>query len=192
MMGEDSKRGERKSSVSEKEENGLVIRYDLRGEEVQKALKIIQKKKRLKKNIVYTALCGAILLINLIDVLFRNHRDPVLFLFIVLCIGILFAIWYLPVLSRKKTAQIIHQNPQIFCLRIYDTYIQIDRMQGEDKIKMQDPNLFVFEEEELFLILFAKEEMVVLPKRCLDNPEKIRKKFGPLGARFQKIGGKDE
>lgn len=174
------------------EKEALEIHYDLRYNEVKDGLKQFYKKRRFKRNIIYTILCGAIFLINLIDVLVRKNTQPMIFLFLILCMAILVFIWYFPVQHREKMARIIEENPMNFSIKINEDSILVEKENGEEVINLLDPKLEILEDEEKFIILPPNEEIYILPKRCIEDAKEVEKRFEIMGSRFQqKLGGKN-
>mgnify|MGYP004457725239 CR=1 FL=1 len=168
----------------EKSEDCMQIRYNLTADEVRKGLKRFQRANSLKKNIVYTLCCVFIIVVNLYDMIFRQNTAIYTYLFVGVALAIVFILWYSPKRHRDKMAIAIEQEKMDFQMQVYNDHILIKEQQGGLRIRFDNPHLRIFEDEEIFTICPNRERIYILPKRCLENQEKMQDIFKVLGERF--------
>lgn len=164
------------------------FKYNLTGEDVREGLKRFQKQYGKTRKIVYTALCGVIIVINLIDMIFNQNLNPLSYLFVGVAIAVLFVVWNNPKMHRNKIAKAVESDDINFTMCIYDEHVFIREQDGGLKIKYDDEKNRFFETKERFIICNGKERIYILPKRCItDNDISfIRSKFEILEERFVK------
>lgn len=166
------------------QEDCMQIRYNLTADEVRKGLKRFQRANSRKKNIVYTLCCVFIIVVNLYDMIFRQNTAAYTYVFVGVALAIIFILWYSPKRHREKMAMAIEQEKMEFQMQIYSDHILIKEQQGGLRIRFDNPHVRIFEDEEIFTICPNRERIYILPKRCLENQEKMRDVFKVLGERF--------
>lgn len=174
--------------MGDKEDTSLPhipVSYNLTEEEVETGMKAFQKKHLFKRNLIFTILFGLVLVFYLID-LFLRTPSTVTYLGTIVCIAVVFIIWYNPVRHRKQVAKAMAQIEEPFTMDIYDEYIFVKEENGGFRIMYNNPSNFILNQKDKYIISVGKERIYILPKRCLDEEQQagINQKFQALGERL--------
>lgn len=167
---------------------GLKVDYDLRGEEVMKALKYFQKKTLYKKNTIFTVILAVIAALYG-QAIFQNPNYAMGYFMIVLALAVIWIMWFLPARHIKSAANAADISEDTFQLEICPGGLLIPQDDGRYLVGFDRPTMRAVEFTDLFLIIASKEKLFVLPKRCIpeENQEKLRDILREgLGARFEK------
>lgn len=167
---------------------GLEVDYDLRGEEVMKALKYFQKKTLHKKNTIFTVILAVIAALYG-QAIFQNPNYAMGYFMIVLALAVIWIMWFLPARHIKSAANAADISEDTFQLEICPGGLLIPQEDGRYLVGFDRPTMRAVEFCDLFLIIASKEKLFVLPKRCIpqENQEKLREILREgLGARFEK------
>lgn len=163
--------------------------YNLTEDEVRSGLYAFQKKVLYKRNIVYTVVFSVFFLLYVIDILFRNSRSAFHYVGLVLCIVVLVFLWVNPRRHREQLAKAMATVEDDFTMTIYKKYIWIQQENGGFRIMFNDPKVFILQDSDKFIIGIGREQIFLLPKRCLDAEQlnQITEFFSGLGERFTNL-----
>lgn len=167
---------------------GLGIDYNLRGEEVMKALKYFQKKALYRKNTIFTVILAVIAALYG-QAIFQNPKYTMGYIMIVLALAVIWIMWFLPARHIKSAANAADISQDTFQLEVCPGGLLIPQDDGRYLVGFDRPAMRAVEFTDLFLIIASKEKLFVLPKRCIpeENQEKLRDILREgLGARFEK------
>ncbi len=159
----------------EDELSGIEIRYDLKGEDVKKALKIFQKKTIYKKNIIYTVVL-VILFILYIRQMINDPTYTMAKIMAPLCVAIICFIWYSPAKHIKKTAEAVDLSIDTFTIEICEEGILLKEEKGKYLVSYNKPTTKCVELDTVFVIFVSDKQVFAVPKRCIDeeNLEKVK------------------
>ncbi|HIS77637.1 MAG TPA: YcxB family protein [Candidatus Merdivicinus excrementipullorum] len=167
---------------------GLGIDYDLKGEEVETALKYFQKKTIYRKNAIFTVILAVIAALYG-QAIFKNPDYAMGYFMIVLALAVIFMLWFLPARHIKSAANAADISEDSFHLEFCPGGLLLPQEDGRYLVGFDRPALRAVEFPSLFLIVASKEKLFVLPKRCIpeENQEALRDLLREgLGARFEK------
>jgi hypothetical protein len=151
--------------------SGIEISYDLREEEVKKALKAFQRKVIFKKNLLYTAALAVLGILYAVSVI-RNPNYTAGYILGGLSIVIMGVIWYLPSRHVRLTAKAVGEADDHFFIEVCERGFLIREGEGKYLVDYQKPLVSVIELPDVFVICVTKEKVFAIPKRCID-PEKM-------------------
>ena len=172
---------------------GLEIRYDLRGDEVRKALKYFQKKALYRKNTIFTVIL-AIIAALYAQSIFQDPSYTMGYLMIVLAVGVIWILWFLPSRHIKSAAQAADLSQDSFSLEICPGGLLLPQEDGRYLVGFDRPAVRAAEFSDLFLIVASREKLFVLPKRCIpeEDQQSLREMLKEaLGARFELVQAKE-
>lgn len=166
----------------------IDVEYDLTADEVRSGLYAFQRRVLYKRNIIYTILFAVVFVFYGIDVVFKNNHSVIAYLGIILCAVVVAFIWINPKRHREQLAKAMSEVNDKFTMQIYEEYIYIQQETGGFRILFSDPKVFVIEDSEKFVIGIGREQIFLLPKRCIEagKLEKINGIFSGLGERLHK------
>lgn len=167
---------------------GLGIDYDLKGEEVETALKYFQKKTIYRKNTIFTVILAVIAALYG-QAIFQNPDYAMGYFMIVLAVAVIFMLWFLPARHIKSAASAAEISEDTFHLEFCPGGLLLPQEDGRYLVGFDRPAMRAVEFPSLFLIVASKEKLFVLPKRCIpeENQEALRELLREgLGARFEK------
>ena len=167
---------------------GLGIDYDLKGEEVETALKYFQKKTIYRKNTIFTVILAVIAALYG-QAIFQNPDYAMGYFMIVLAVAVIFMLWFLPARHIKSAANAAEISEDSFHLEFCPGGLLLPQEDGRYLVGFDRPAMRAVEFPSLFLIVASKEKLFVLPKRCIpeENQEALRELLREgLGARFEK------
>lgn len=167
---------------------GLGIDYDLKGEEVETALKYFQKKTIYRKNTIFTVILAVIAALYG-QAIFQNPDYAMGYFMIVLAVAVIFMLWFLPARHIKSAASAADISEDTFHLEFCPGGLLLPQEDGRYLVGFDRPAMRAVEFPSLFLIVASKEKLFVLPKRCIpeENQEALRELLREgLGARFEK------
>lgn len=167
---------------------GLGIDYDLKGEEVETALKYFQKKTIYRKNTIFTVILAVIAALYG-QAIFQNPDYAMGYFMIVLAVAVIFMLWFLPARHIKSAASAAEISEDSFHLEFCPGGLLLPQEDGRYLVGFDRPAMRAVEFPSLFLIVASKEKLFVLPKRCIpeENQEALRELLREgLGARFEK------
>ena len=167
---------------------GLGIDYDLKGEEVETALKYFQKKTIYRKNTIFTVILAVIAALYG-QAIFKNPDYAMGYFMIVLAVAVIFMLWFLPARHIKSAASAAEISEDTFHLEFCPGGLLLPQEDGRYLVGFDRPAMRAVEFPSLFLIVASKEKLFVLPKRCIpeENQEALRELLREgLGARFEK------
>ncbi len=167
---------------------GLGIDYDLKGEEVETALKYFQKKTIYRKNTIFTVILAVIAALYG-QAIFQNPDYAMGYFMIVLAVAVIFMLWFLPARHIKSAANAADISEDSFHLEFCPGGLLLPQEDGRYLVGFDRPAMRAVEFPSLFLIVASKEKLFVLPKRCIpeENQEALRELLREgLGARFEK------
>lgn len=147
---------------------GIDIKYDLKSDEVKKALKVFQKKTIYKKNLIYTAILIVFFVLYL-DMLFKDPSRNMAKIIAPLCVIIIAYIWYLPFKHIKNTAKAVDLNNDIFTIKICEEGLLLDEQKGQYLISYNKPTTKCIELNDVFVIFISDKQIFAVPKRCIDE-----------------------
>ena len=150
----------------EDELSGIEIKYDLRGEDVKKALKIFQKKTVHRKNIIYTAVL-VILFILYIRQIANDPASTMAKIMAPLCVAIIGFIWYSPAKHIKNTMKAVDSNKDVFTIEICEEGILLKEQGGKFLISYNKPTTKCIELDTVFVIFVSNKQVFAVPKRCI-------------------------
>ncbi len=167
---------------------GLRIDYDLRGDEVRKALKYFQKATIYRKNIIFTVILAVIVVIYA-QTIFRNPDYTMGYLMLVLALAVIWFLWFLPARHIKSAAEAADLADDTYHLEICPQGLLMPQEDGRYLVGFDRPAIRAVEFSDLYLIIASKEKVFALPKRCIPE-EDCEKLTGmlkdALGARYEK------
>lgn len=143
----------------------IDIKYNLREEEVFSGLYIIQKYFAYKKKKIQTIIL-AIISIGFIFIKIPN--DVNIFLFYLGFLSI-FLIWYTMHTKIKRISKGISMVEDEFFISVEKIGIGIGEGKYKKTLSYSDKNLFIFLDIEKFVISNNKEEIFIIPKRCISK-----------------------
>ena len=167
---------------------GLGIDYDLKGEEVETALKYFQKKTIYRKNAIFTVILAVIAALYG-QAIFKNPDYAMGYFMIVLAVAVIFMLWFLPARHIKSAASAADISEDTFHLEFCPGGLLLPQEDGRYLVGFDRPAMRAVEFPSLFLIVASKEKLFVLPKRCIpeEKQEALRELLREgLGARFEK------
>ena len=163
---------------------GLRIDYDLRGDEVRKALKYFQKATIYRKNIIFT-----VIVVIYAQTIFRNPDYTMGYLMLVLALAVIWFLWFLPARHIKSAAEAADLADDTYHLEICPQGLLMPQEDGRYLVGFDRPAIRAVEISDLYLIIASKEKVFALPKRCIPE-EDCEKLTGmlkdALGARYEK------
>lgn len=170
----------------EEEKDHVSIEYDLTADEVRQGMKRFQKKMLYKRNVIYTVLFGLIGILYFVDMAFRRVSNNFTYIALIICIAVIFIIWYNPRHHREQVAKAMSQVREKFTMNVYDEYIYIKEEYGGFRVEYRNPKVFVIEQSDKFVIGIGKERIYIIPKRCLSEEQitQVHQKFQNLEERF--------
>ena len=172
---------------------GLGIDYDLKGEEVETALKYFQKKTIYRKNTIFTVIL-AIIAALYAQSIFQDPSYTMGYLMIVLAVGVIWILWFLPSRHIKSAAQAADLSQDSFSLEICPGGLLLPQEDGRYLVGFDRPAVRAAEFSDLFLIVASREKLFVLPKRCIpeEDQQSLREMLKEaLGARFELVQAKE-
>lgn len=167
---------------------GLGIDYDLKGEEVETALKYFQKKTIYRKNTIFTVILAVIAALYG-QAIFQNPDYAMGYFMIVLAVAVIFMLWFLPARHIKSAASAAEISEDTFHLEFCPGGLLLPQEDGRYLVGFDRPAMRAVEFPSLFLMVASKEKLFVLPKRCIpeEKQEALRELLREgLGARFEK------
>ncbi len=153
----------------------INIKYNLREEEVFSALYIIQKYFIYKKKKIQSIII-AIISIGFIFIKIPNSVNIFLFYLGILSI---FLIWYTMHTKIKRISKGIAMVEDEFIISLQKIGIIIGEGKYKKILSYSDKNLFIFVDIEKFVISNNREEIFIIPKRCIckEQEEKLEDIF---------------
>ena len=153
--------------------SGIEIKYDLKGDDVRKALKIFQKRTIYKKNLIYTVVL-IILFALYIRQMFNDPANNMAKIMAPLCVAIICFIWYTPKKHIKKMAEGADLSTDIFTIEICEEGILLKEEKGKFLVSYNKPTTKCIELDTVFVIFVSDKQIFAVPKRCIEE-EKIEK-----------------
>lgn len=167
----------------------LSVAYNIKNTEEEEAFITFQKKYILKSNILKTVAFGILALLFIYQIV--NAPDNFAsWLCFVVCLAVIFIIWYNPIKIRKTLMQSLKPlEDDRYIFKLYENKFSIETVipqeeideaikEGEEPVKIppkvvdfSDTGLSVLEKENMFVIFLKKESIYVLPKRCMTESE---------------------
>ena len=167
----------------------LSVAYNIKNTEEEEAFITFQKKYILKSNILKTVAFGILALLFIYQIV--NAPDNFAsWLCFVVCLAVIFIIWYNPIKIRKTLMQSLKPlEDDKYIFKLYENKFSIETVipqeeideaikEGEEPVKIppkvvdfSDTGLSVLEKENMFVIFLKKESIYVLPKRCMTESE---------------------
>lgn len=142
------------------------VNYNLKGDEVRQGLKIFQKQTIYKKNYIYTAILVFIFLTYIIST-FINPTGFNTFM-ILISLTVIGFIWYVPNKHIKSISDVTYNLDDIFKAYFCEDYILFGE-ENQTKINYFDFRLKIIETENSFLIFNSKENVFIIPFRCINQ-----------------------
>lgn len=143
----------------------IRLNYDVTGREVRQGLWLQFLQKRLRRQLIYSAVLLALFAVELIAVVSdpANDFDK---LMMMLSGTLLILIWVLPALARRNTARVMDGIETPFSMTAYLDRIEIPQGDGTYTLRFDSSALTVTETASFFLIDPADGQFFLLPKRC--------------------------
>ena len=165
---------------------GIEISYDLRGDEVAKALKYFQKKTLYRKNAIFSAILGIIALLYL-QAVFTSPSYTLGYILMALSLAVIWLLWFLPARHIRAAAAAADISGDTYHLEVCEKGLLMPQQDGRYLVGFDRPGISVTEFPDIFLIIASKEKVFVLPKRCI--PEEDQKELtavfqAALGPRY--------
>lgn len=158
----------------EDELSGIEIKYNLKGDDVRKALKIFQKKTIYKKNIIYTVVL-IIFCILYIKQMVEDPSNNIAKILAPLCIAISCFIWYTPAKHIKNMVKSVEMHPDTFTIEICEEGILLKEEKGKFLVSYNKPTTKCIELDTVFVIFVSDKQVFAVPKRCIEKEEEVRK-----------------
>lgn len=156
------------------DKNCFEVEYNLKPQEITDGLKIFHKKTIYIKNCVYTIILGFIFLTYLISTII----NPTAFntFMMIISITVIVLIFYIPYKHIKSISNAASQMNDTF--KIY--FCEQNILFGEDNqtiIYYTDKKLKIIESDKSLLIFNSKENVFIVPFRCIEGVklEKIKR-----------------
>lgn len=148
----------------------IKLSYDVTGREVRQGLWLQFVEKRLRRQLIYSAVLLALFAIELIAVVSdpANDFDK---LMMMLSGTLLILIWVLPALARRNTARVMDGIETPFSMTAYPDRIEIPQGDEIYTQRFDGSALTVTETAAFFLIDPADGQFFLLPKRCFQSDE---------------------
>ncbi len=173
----------------EDDKEGILIRYNLKPEEVTKALKYFQKKTIYKKNIIFTIILGIIAVLY-IQAIITDPNYAFGYVLCVLALTVIGFMWYLPARHIKSVAQATSISRDTYQLEICTDGLLLPQKEGKFLLGFDAPAVKVTEFPDLFLVIVSREKVFAIPKRCIP-PEQIetitQMMKNALGGRYETL-----
>lgn len=162
----------------------LSFEYNITNEEQGEAFVTFQKKYVYKKNLLKTIGFG----ILAVGFAVSSWRDPSIamnYILLGVCLAAIAAIWY----NMKKirtslleAMKILEDDRYVFSLYddsfVIETIITEEEKNSEDfrpippkVVKLGDGGIDIIEQDNMFIVILAKDIIYVLPKRCMDEKQ---------------------
>ena len=162
----------------------LSFEYNITNEEQGEAFVTFQKKYVYKKNLLKTIGFG----ILAVGFAVSSWRDPSIamnYILLGVCLAAIAAIWY----NMKKirtslleAMKILEDDRYVFSLYddsfVIETIITEEEKNSEDfrpippkVVKLGDAGIDIIEQDNMFIVILAKDIIYVLPKRCMDEKQ---------------------
>lgn len=156
--------------------SGIEIKYNLKGEDVKKALKIFQKRTIYKKNIVYTVVL-LILFVLYLKQMIDDPANTMPKIMAPLCVAISCFIWYSPARHIKNMVKSVEYSSDTFTIEICEEGILLNEKGGKYLISYNKPTTKCIELDTVFVIFVSDKQVFAVPKRCIEEEklEKVRK-----------------
>lgn len=167
----------------------LTLAYNIKNTEEEEAFITFQKRFVVKSSILKTVAFG-ILAIMFIYQIIKAPDNFASWLCFVVCIAVIFIVWYNPVKIRKTLIESLKPlEDDRYIFKLYENKFSIETVipqeeidqaikDGEEPEKIpprvvsfSDTGLSVLEKENMFVIFLKKESIYVLPKRCMTESE---------------------
>ncbi|MGN1134239.1 MAG: YcxB family protein [Oscillospiraceae bacterium] len=164
----------------------LSFEYNITNEEEGEAFTVFQKKFVYKKNWIKSILFGIVAVLFIISSV-RDPSQALNYILAALCMAMIFIIWY----NTKKiksslldALKLVENDKYIFTLYKYKFKIETiippeERENSEEEIPDVEPKIYdfsdlslkAFEDTDKFLLIFKKQTIYVLPKRCMTQKQ---------------------
>ncbi len=167
----------------------LSVSYNIMNTEEEEAFIAFQKKYILKSSILKTVAFGILAALFIYQIV-KNPDNFASWLCFVVCLAVIFIVWYNPVKIRKTLMQSLKPlEDDQYTFKLYENKFSIETIipqeeidqaveEGEEPteippkvVNFSDMGLAVLEKENMFVIFLKKESIYILPKRALSESE---------------------
>lgn len=150
--------------------NGVKINYDLRPEELGRALRAFQKKTIYKKNIIYSVLLGLISVCFCIDMLLYPNRI-INFIVTFGCLVIIFMLWNLPRRHIKSVEAASAAVSESFSAYVCGDCMFAGEAPGKITHIPYSKKTFAIKNEDGIILGVDRERLFLFPRRCMENDD---------------------
>lgn len=167
-------------------EEGLRLEYTYNGTDVKEGLNAFQRATTFKKNMVYTLILLGVFGVYMFNIIKSPNETLSMFLGI-MCIAALGILWIMPKGHIKRVAAFTDENPNSYVMTVYNGCVRVGDGERSFLYSYAKEISLLIETQNLFLVCASKEQIFILPKRCLDaeQMETAREKFkAGMGQKF--------
>lgn len=168
---------------------GLKIEYNLRGEEVRRALRYFQKRTIYRKNAIFTVIL-AVIAVLYAQAIFKDPNYTMGYLMLVLALAVIWLMWFLPSRHIKAAADAVELAQDNYQIEICPQGLLMPQDDGKYLVGFDQPAMRAVMFPDYYLVIASKEKVFVLPKRCIpeDDQEKLNAMLQEgLGVRFETV-----
>ncbi|MGI5894610.1 MAG: YcxB family protein [Candidatus Merdivicinus sp.] len=166
---------------------GLKIEYNLRREEVVRALKYFQKRTIYRKNTIFTVIL-AIIAVFYAQAIYTDPQYTLGYLMLVLSLAVIWFLWFLPARHIKAAADAVELSQDNYQLEFCPEGLIMPQSDGRYLVGFDRPSVRAVEFPEYYLLIVSREKVFALPKRCIpeEDQETLSGIFREaLGARYE-------
>lgn len=154
-------------------DEAIKVHYSFKGDDVKEGLKIFQRYTIFKRNIIYTLILAIVTAVYIVTYINEPTNNFSMFMS-VLCIAIMGLLWFLPNKHIKGTAKAIDELQMEYDMEIYPDCVRVVEEKGKFILVYGDEISLILETDNLFVICIGKQRAFILPKRYIEEDDKVK------------------